>query len=163
MLLEVKRVIRPPFLVGTGILGFLSILKSQASSPFEALNSSFLSKCEGMWGPCPDVAVPMAFSTISTGDSYITSSCAMKDEPAFKALQGNTTFFWVRASRFPLYLWHQTQGPIHLPIAEGRVLLRCLWKVGLPLQQNPGNPLNSQDDMAPRSLPQIPVLKLVFL
>ena len=38
MLLEVKREIRPPFLVGKGILGFLSIFKkSQASSPFEAL------------------------------------------------------------------------------------------------------------------------------
>ena len=152
MLLEIKRVIKPPFLVGTVILGFLSIFKSQALSPFEALNSSFLSNCEGMWGHCPDVAVPRAFSTVSTGDSYIASSCAMKDEPAFKPLQGNTTFFWVSASWFPLYLWHQTQGHPHIPIAEGRVLLRCLWKVGLPLQQNPGNPLNSRDDMASTEL-----------
>ena len=38
MLLDVKREIRPPFLVGTVILGFLSIFKkSQTSSPFEAL------------------------------------------------------------------------------------------------------------------------------
>ena len=35
-----------PFLVATVILGFLSIFKkSQASSPFEALNSVFLSRC----------------------------------------------------------------------------------------------------------------------
>ena len=35
------------FLTGTVILGFLSIFKkSQAPSPFEALNSARLSKCE---------------------------------------------------------------------------------------------------------------------
>ena len=40
---------RLPFLVGKVILGFLSIFKkSQASSPFEALNSVCLSKCQGM-------------------------------------------------------------------------------------------------------------------
>ena len=36
---------------------------------------------------------PMAFSRVSTGDSDIPSSCEMKDEPAFKALQGNPAFF----------------------------------------------------------------------
>ena len=49
MLLEVKREIRPPFLVSTVILGFLSIFKkSQALSPFEALNSVCLSNCQGI-------------------------------------------------------------------------------------------------------------------
>ena len=89
-----------------------------------------------------------AFSIVSTWDSYIASSCVMKYEPAFKPLQGNPTFFRVRASPYPLYLRQQTQGPSHIPIAEGSVLLRCLWKVGLPLQWNPGNPLSSSDDMA---------------
>ena len=43
MPVEVKKEVRPPFLVGRVILGFLSIFKkSQASSPFEALNSAFL-------------------------------------------------------------------------------------------------------------------------
>ena len=57
MLLEVKREIRPPFLVGTVILGFLSIFKKcQASLPFEALKSACLSKCQGMLAPCPDEA-----------------------------------------------------------------------------------------------------------
>ena len=74
------------------------------------------------------------FSRVSTGDSDIPSSCEMKDEPAFKPLQGNPTFFLVRASQYPLHLRQQTQGPSHIPIAEGRLLLRCLWKVGLPLQ-----------------------------
>ena len=76
---------------------------------------------------------PRAFSRVFTGDSYIASSCVMKDEPAFKPLQGNPTFR-VRASRYPLYLRQQTHGPSHIPIAEARVLLRGLWKVGLPLQ-----------------------------
>ena len=91
---------------------------------------------------------PRSFSRFSTRDSYITLSCAMKDEAAFKPLQGNPTFFRVMASHYPLYLRQQTQGPSHIHIAEGRVLLRCLLKVGLILQKNPGNPLSSHDDMA---------------
>ena len=91
---------------------------------------------------------PRSFSRFSTRDSYIALSCAMKDAAAFKPLQGNPTFFRVRASPYPLYLRQQTQGPSHIPIAEGRVLLRCLLKVGLILQKNPGNPLSSRDDMA---------------
>ena len=75
-----------------------------------------------------------AFSRVSTGDSDIPSSCEMKDEPAFKPLQGNPIFFRVRASRYPLHLRQQTQGPSHIPIAEGRLLLWCLWKLGLPLE-----------------------------
>ena len=44
-----------------------------------------------------------SFSTFSTSDSYIALYCAMKDNPAFKPLQGNPTFFLVRASQYPLY------------------------------------------------------------
>ena len=90
---------------------------------------------------------PRAFSRDCTEDSDIPLSCEMKDEPAFKPVQGNTTFFRVRASRYSLHLRQQTQGPSHIPIAEGRLLLRCLWKVGLPLQHNPGNQLSSRDNM----------------
>ena len=44
MLLEFRQETEVHFLVGTVILGFLSIFKqSQASSPLEALNSVFLS------------------------------------------------------------------------------------------------------------------------
>ena len=47
MHLEVKQETEVHFLVGTVILGFLSIFKqSQASSPFEALNSVCLSSCQ---------------------------------------------------------------------------------------------------------------------
>ena len=134
MLLEVMRETQCPFLVATLILGFLSILnKSQASSFFESLNSACLLRCQRdvrppvlmRWGP-------RAFSRVSTGDSDIPSSGEMKDEPAFKPLQENLAFFRVRASRCPFHLRQQIQGPSHIPTAEGSLLLRCLWKIGLP-------------------------------
>ena len=83
------------FLVGTVILGFLSIFKkSQASSPYEALNSVCLSR--GQRGVSPPVQIrrtSTAFSRVSTGDSDMPSSCEMKEEPEFKPLQGNRAFF----------------------------------------------------------------------
>ena len=46
-LLEVRQETEVHFLVGTVILGFLSIfMKSQASSLYEALNSVCLSRCQ---------------------------------------------------------------------------------------------------------------------
>ena len=48
-LLEVRWETKGPFLVSTEILGFQSIFKkSQASSSFEALNSTSLWRCQGM-------------------------------------------------------------------------------------------------------------------
>ena len=71
---------------------------------------------------------------VSTEDSDNPSSCEMKDEPAFKPLEGNLTLFLVNESRYPLHLRQQTQGLSHIPHAEGRILLRCLWKVALTVQ-----------------------------
>ena len=87
-----------------------------------------------------------AFSSVSAGDSDILSSCEMKDKPAFKQLEGNLAFLRVRASRCPFHLRQQTQCPSNLPIAEGSLLLRCLWKDGIPVQSKPGNQLSSRDD-----------------
>ena len=74
-----------PFLVGTEILGFLYIFKkSQASSPYEALNSLCLSR--GQRDVRPPVQMrrtSTAFSRVSTGDSDMPSSCEMKDDPEF--------------------------------------------------------------------------------
>ena len=68
--------------------------KSQALSPFEALNSAHLSKSQMDVRPSVQKRLrTMAFSRVFTGDSDITSSCEMKDEPAFKALQGKPAFF----------------------------------------------------------------------
>ena len=76
---------------------------------------------------------PRAFSRDCTEDSDLTLSCEMKDEPAFKPLQGNPTFFQVRESPYPLHVRQQIQIHSHIPIAEGRLILRCLWEVGLLL------------------------------
>ena len=47
MLLEMRQETQVPFLVATVVLRFLLIFrKSQASSPFEALNSTCLSRCQ---------------------------------------------------------------------------------------------------------------------
>ena len=88
-LLEVSWEAKHPLLVGTVILVFLSIFKkSQASSPFESLNSAHLSKAQMDVRPSVQKRLrTMAFSRVSTGDADIPSSCEMKDEPAFKALQ----------------------------------------------------------------------------
>ena len=93
-LLEVSWEAKRPLLVGTVILVFLSIFtKSQASSPFEALNSVHLSKSQMDVRPSVQKRLrTMAFSRVSTGDSDIPSSCEMKVEPAFKALQGKLAF-----------------------------------------------------------------------
>ena len=95
MLLHVRRETECPFLVATEILGFLSIFKmSQASSPFEALNSACLSWClRDMKPPVQMRRGPRAFYRVSAGASDIPSSCEMKDKPAFKPLQGNLAFF----------------------------------------------------------------------
>ena len=145
-LMEVSREAKRPLLLGSVILVFLSIFaNSQASSPFEALNSAQLSKSQMDVRPSVQKMLrTMAFSMISTGDSDIPSSCEMKDEPAFKALQGKPAFFWVRASRGPLYLRQKTQSRSHITISEGRLLLRCLWKAGLPLQSKTGNHCHPQ-------------------
>ena len=131
------------------ILGFRSIFKKrQASSHYEALNSVCLSR--GQRGVRPTVQMRQtqtAFSRVSTGDSDMPSSCEMKDELEFKPLQGNRAFFSVRASRDPFHLRQKTQGPSHIPTDKGNLLLRCLWKVGSPLQSKTGNQISSWDDM----------------
>ena len=93
---EVSREAKHPFLVGTVILVFLSIFtKSQASSPFEALNSVHLSKSETDLSHSVQTRLrTMAFSRVSTGDSDIPSSCEMKDGPVSKvSLEGKPASF----------------------------------------------------------------------
>ena len=94
-LLELSRLAKGSLLVGTVVLVFLSIFtKCQASSPFEALNSGQLSKSQMDVRPSVQKTLrTMAFSRFSTGDSDIPSSCEMKNEAAFKALQGKPAYF----------------------------------------------------------------------
>ena len=132
-----------PFLVSTEILGFLSILKkSQASAPFDAVNSVGLSRYQS--DVIPHIQMSrrtMAFSRVFTQDSDIPSSFEMQHEPAFKPLQGNPTLFLVRESWYPLHLRQKTQDPSHIPIAEGKLHLSFWWKVGSNLQSKTGNQL----------------------
>ena len=80
MLLEMWRETKGSFPVATVILGLLSNLnKSQASSPFEALNSKCLSRFQrDVRTPVQMRRGPKAFSRVSTGDSDFPSSCEMK-------------------------------------------------------------------------------------
>ena len=135
-----RREAKPSLIVGTVILVFLSIFtKSQASSPFEAMNSAHLSKSQmDVRHSVQKRLRTVALSRVSTGDSDILSSCEMKDEPVFKALQGKPAFFLVRASRSPLYLSQKTPSRTHIPISEGRLLLRCLWKLAYLFSRRQG-------------------------
>ena len=154
-----------PLLVGTDILVFLSVFtKCQALSSFEALNSAHLSNSQMYMRPSVQKRLrTMAFSRVSTGDTDIPSSSKMKDESAFKTLQGKPAFFWVRASRGPLYLRQKTQSRSHITISEGRLLLRCLWKAGLPLQSKTGNHSHPQMIWGARKFPQAVLMKLMIL
>ena len=71
------------FLVGTVILGFLSIFKKgQESSPYEVLNSVCISRAQrDVRAPVQIRWTPTAFSRVSTRDSDMPSSCEMEDEP----------------------------------------------------------------------------------
>ena len=131
------------------ILGFLSIFKkSQASSPYEAMNSVCLSMDQrDVRPPVQMRRTPTSFSRFSSGDSDMPSYCDMKEEPEFKPLQVNRAFFFVRASRGPFHSRQKTQDPYHIPTDEGKLPLSCLWKVGSPLQSKTGNQLSSWDDM----------------
>ena len=86
----------------------------------------------------------------------------MKDDPAFKPLQGNPTFFQVRECRYPLHVRQQIQGPSHIPIAEGRLHLSC-GKVGYLFNRILGITSLLEMIWGAWSYPGVPVLKLVFL
>ena len=123
MHLEMKQEVEVHFLVGTVILEFLSIFKkSKASSPFEALNSMCLSRCQS--DVIPPVQMrrrPTAFSRVSTGDSDILH---------LVTLNRSLNLFHCREIRPSLsqascgifHLKQKAQSPSHLPIAEGKPL-----------------------------------------
>ena len=103
--LEVKQETEVHFLVGTVILGFLSIFKnSKASAPFEALNAVCLSRYQS--DVIPPVQMrrrPTDFSRVSTGDSDIPSSCDRKHDPTLSHCREIRPFFESGLSRyFPL-------------------------------------------------------------
>ena len=80
-----------------------------------------------------------------------------------KTIQGNLDFLLIRASRSPFRLKPKTQGPTHIHIPNGKVLLSCVWKDGLPLHSKTVNQLSSPDDMGDRVFHPVALLKLMFL
>ena len=94
-LLEVRQETEVHFLVGTVILGFLSIFKkSQALPLHEALNSVCLLRGQiDVRPPGQMRRTPKPFSSVSTADSDVPSSWEVKDDPEFKTVQGNRAFF----------------------------------------------------------------------
>ena len=161
----VRREAKCPLLIGRVLLVFLSIFtNTQTLSPFEAMNSVHLSKSQMDVRPSVQKSLrTMAFSRFSTRDSDIASSCEMKDDNAFKALQGKAAFFSVRASRGPLYLRQKTQSGSLIPISERRLLMRCLWKAGLPIQSETWNHSHPQTIWGARKFPQAALMKLMVL
>ena len=91
------------------------------------------------------------------------SSCEMEDEPEFKILQGNPASFLVTDLRGPFPLRQKTQGSSHIPIAEGNLFLRCLWKDGLHLQSKSGNHSHPEMIWGARNIPQPALLKFMIL
>ena len=87
----------------------------------------------------------------------------MKDESLFKPLQRKPAFFWVRSSQDQFHLRQKTQSHSHIHISEGRLLLRCLWKVGLPLQSKTGHHSHPEMLWGAWSIPQASLLKLMIL
>ena len=157
---EAKR----PLFVGTDILVFVSIFKkSQASSPFEALNSAHLSKSQMDVRPSVQKRLrTMAFSRVSRGDSEIPSSCAMKDGLHLRHCR-ECQPSCVRTSRGPLSLMQKTQSRSHIPLSEGRPLLRCLWKAGFPLNSKTGYHSHPQTIWAARKFLEAALLKLMIV
>ena len=139
---------RSLFLFDTEILGFLTILKNfQASSTLKQWTPRGFRVVKGMLGP---------FLRWSEGLGLYVGLYMRLKHPfilwcerwaCMKLLQGNLDFILIRATGGPFRLKHKTQGPFHIYIPKGKLLLRCLWKDGLPLQSKTGNQLSSPDDM----------------
>ena len=58
---------------------------------------------------------------------------------------------------------HKTQGPSHIRIPKGKLLLKCLWKDGLPLHSSQGISSNLQTIWGARVFHPVALLKLMFL
>ena len=102
-------------------------------------------------------------SRISRQDSEIPSSCQMKNEPAFKPLQGKPTLFLVRESRYPLHLRQKLRVPLtYLFVREGSSSGACL-KLALLFNRILGISSLLETICGAWSFPRVPVLKLVFL
>ena len=152
------------FLFDTVILGFLTTLKNfQASSTFEAVNSTWLSRCQRDVRPLSLMSWRhRAFCRVSTGDSDILSSFDVNDEhawrlcreiwPCFVSGHLGVHFSWSIKHRVPLN-----------NIPKGKLLLSCLWINGLPYSRRQGISSHLQTIWGARIFHPVALLKLMFL
>ena len=83
------------------------------------------------------------FSPVAVGNWGIFFSYAGNGHSKLMFFQGG----WIGHLGI-LFTWtKKSQGPSHIHILEGRLLLSCLWKVGLSLQLKAGNQLSCPHDM----------------
>ena len=130
MLLEVRWETKRPFLVSTEICFPINFQEESGLGTFCSIElRGPLEVSRDMRPPLQMRLGPGVFSRDCTEYSVIALSCELKDEPAFKRLQGNPTFFGVSEFRYPLHVRQQIQGPSHIPIAEGSLILRYCAKV----------------------------------
>ena len=102
---------------------------------------------KGMWGRFSSWGGDLVLSVGSLQGTQTSFHLGYERWACMKSLQGNLAFFRIRASRGPFRLKHKRECPSHKHIPKGKLLLRCLWKNGLPLQSKTGNQLSSPDDM----------------
>ena len=154
-----------PFLVSTEILVFLSIFKKcQALSAFEALNSTSLWRCQGMWGPLSRWPGELGFPLgsphrIQTSlhlvrwKTSLHSSHFREIRPYFYS--GNLGIYsnWGRKLSVPL---------TYVLVREGSSSGACL-KLALLFNRILGISSLLETILGAWSFPRVPVLKLVFL
>ena len=154
-----------PFLVSTEILGFLSIFKkSQASSAFETLNSTSLSRCQGMWGPLSRWSEELEFPLwsphrIQTSLNLVRWKTSLNSRH-FREIRpyyysGNLGIHstWGRNFRVPL---------TYLLVREGSSRGACL-KFALRFNRILRISSLLERIWCPMNFPWVPVLKFVFL
>ena len=154
-----------PFLISTEILGLLSIFKkSQASSAFEALNSTIFSRCQVMWGPLSrwrrELGFPLGFPHriqkslhLVRWKTSLHSSHFREIRPYFYSGNLGIHSTWGRKFRVPL---------TYLLLREGSSWGACL-KLAYLFNRILGISSLLEMIWGPWSFPRVPVLKLVFL
>ena len=153
------------FLFDTVISGFLTIFKNfQASSTFEAVNSTWLSSCQRDVRPLFEMRWrTRAFCRVSTGDSDILSSCDMNDEhalslcreiwPSFESGHLGVHFAWSIKHRVPLtYIFLRENSSW---VACGKMAYLFSWRQGISSDLQP--------IWGAQIIHPVALLKLIFL
>ena len=137
------------FSISHSDIGIPSYLKKIVRHPhhFKQCTPRGFRVVKGMLGPFLRWSGGLGLSVGSLNGTQTSFHLLMWTMSMHEASAGKFVFFLIRASRGPFRLKHKTQGPSHIDIPKGKLLLRCLWKDGLLLQSKTGNQLSSPDEM----------------